>query len=85
MTTKELIDAAVAAKTDAANAEVFAAAANAASLDAAHKRIDADQALHDDLAASGPAVTVSADIPPVVVLYRAADPDGYAVETVRVA
>lgn len=85
MTTKELIDAANAAKTADATAAEQLAAAQAAKDASASASTAADKALHDDLSANGPAVTVSADTPPVVVIYKAADPDSFTSETVRVA
>lgn len=48
--------------------------------------VAANQALHDDLAANGPAVLVdSSTTPPTVVMYVANDPDTYTATPIRVA
>jgi hypothetical protein len=69
MTTKDLIDAALAAQTAS---DVDIAAAN--------------QALHDDLAANGPAVIVDETTTPLTVtMYSAVDPDTWTSAEIRVA
>jgi hypothetical protein len=86
MTTKDLIDAANQAQAalDAAKSAVQSAAAQ---LQQAQANFDAaSQALHDDLAANGPAAVVDDTVsPPTVTVYTALDPDSYQATVIRTA
>jgi hypothetical protein len=86
MDTSALIDAADAAKaafdeaTTSANIAVTTLQQAAATMQAAN------QALHDDLAANGPAVRINDTVsPPTVTLYTAVDPDDFAATPIREA
>lgn len=85
MTTRELIDAATAAKSADAAADAALAAAAEAKGNSAAADAAAAKALHDDLVANGPAAVISADTPPVVTVYVASEPDSYTAGPVRVA
>jgi hypothetical protein len=86
MTSKELIDAALAAKTafDQAQAAMQQAGAD---LQAAQDNLTAaNQALHDDLSANGPCVVVDTTTTPATcIMYSALDPDTYLATEIRVA
>jgi len=86
MNTYDLIMAALEAKS-AYDQAVGAAQAAAAALSQAQSVLAAaNQALHDDLAANGPAVIVDeTSTPPAVTLYAAVDPDTYSATPLRVA
>jgi hypothetical protein len=86
MDTGELIDAALEAKAafDAATTNANVSIANLQQ--AAQALTAANQALHDDLSANGPAVRLdNSATPPAVTLYTPVDPDTYAATPVRVA
>jgi hypothetical protein len=86
MTTFELILAAEKAKSDDDEASVNLGLAQAAKQRTAAALVAANQALHDDLAANGPACVVDASVtPPRVTMYTAADPDTYEATEIRVA
>jgi hypothetical protein len=86
MTTAQLIDAALAAQADYDAAKQGAATAQARLAAAQQMLSQANQALHDDLDANGPAVTIDdSSSPPVVTVYQAVDPDTYSATEIRVA
>jgi hypothetical protein len=86
MTTSELIDAALAAQADYEDARKGSAAA-AARLQVAQQTLTAaNQALHDDLEANGPCVTVDdTQDPPLVTMYEAVSPDSWSATVIRIA
>jgi outer membrane protein TolC len=86
MSTSDLIDAALQAQADFDDARTRSAAA-AAQLKAAEQALTlANQALHDDLAANGPCVTIDdTQTPPVITLYEAVDPSSWESTVLRVA
>ncbi len=86
MTTYELIQAAEKAKADDEEASQNLGVAQAAKGRTAAALAAANQALHDDLAANGPACVVDdSTTPPTVTVYTAADPDTYEATELRVA
>ena len=86
MTTRELIEAALQAQTDYDTAASNMAAATTALQNAKVALADANQAVHDDLAANGPAVIVDESVDPITVtLYTAAEPDTFTATPIRVA
>ena len=85
-TTKDLIDAALQARSDYDSA-VGGAGSAMASVKAAKDVLDAaNQALHDDLKANGAYADVDVEAVPItVVLYTAQDPDSWNATPVRAA
>lgn len=86
MNTYDLIQAALTAQSDfdAARAAASSAAAN---LQKAQTALDAaNQALHDDLAANGPAVLIDDTTDPATItLYTAQEPNSWNSNVIRVA
>jgi hypothetical protein len=84
--TKTLIDSALAARANLDAAIADSARANLAKQAAEQALQVADQALHDDLTANGPALTVDTSVtPPVAVVYTAVEPDTWKSEEIRIA
>jgi hypothetical protein len=82
--TQALIDAALAAKDAFQNATDNANTAAQTLRDAAASVTQANQMLHDDLAANGAYASVDTTVtPPTVVLYAAVDPDTYSATPIR--
>jgi hypothetical protein len=85
-TTAQLIDAALQAQSDYDQAVADLALATAKKQAAAKVLSDANQALHDDLAANGPAAVYDdTQTPPVITVYQAVDPDSYSATEIRIA
>jgi hypothetical protein len=86
MDTSDLIAAALAAKSQFESASADMGTAAAVLRSAADTLAAANQALHDDLAANGPAAEIDEFATPIkITLYTAVDPDTYAATPIRVA
>jgi hypothetical protein len=86
MSTRELIDAALAAKADFDNAQSAMSQAATALQTAQAALVSCNQALHDDLAANGPFADVDTSATPITVtLYTAEDPDTWNATPIRAA
>jgi len=84
--TKQLIDAALAAKSTYDQASATMSSSTAALNQAKTDLEAANQALHDDLAANGARCVIdTTTIPPTVTIYMAIDPDCYTTMQVPVA
>lgn len=85
MTTKELIDAALASTKAKAETETALAAATTAEAHAATDLAASNKAVHDDLAANGQALYLTADTPPAYQVATSVDPDTFALTPIRIA
>ena len=86
MNTQAWIDAALEAQTDYDDAVRGSATATVKLQQARQTLTLANQALHDDLAANGPAYTLDETVtPPVLTVYQAVDPDTYSATVIRPA
>ena len=84
--TKQLIDAALAAKSTYDQASATMSSSTAALNQAKTDLEAANQALHDDLADNGARCVIdTTTTPPTVTVYTAADPDSYTATPVPVA
>jgi hypothetical protein len=80
-----LITAALNAGHDVTTDDAALAAAQATDTAAKAALTKAAQAVHDDLTANGPEVTIDPGPPVVVTLYQPIDPGSYSATPVRVA
>jgi hypothetical protein len=84
MMTKDLIDAALQARDDLANAQTGMSGAGATLQAAQAAKATADQALHDDLSSNGPFADIDETSTPMsVTLYTSQDPDSWNSTPVR--
>jgi len=84
MTTKELIDAAIAAQNTRTAAAESLSQAQSVDATAAENLAAANKSVHDDLA-SAQALYITADVPPKYLVASATDPDSYTLTEIRVA